>query len=100
MKKNIEDSTKDTKEKAKTLILMMAMILSQPYEIQEWTEELIVLLMKNKKISKVVSDKFSKEFVPKFFDKHAGLANINERSLSSEVYSELKHTYNPVSYCI
>ena len=110
-----EAEIKDTIEKAKKLVddnkpkksvdnvtkglyILMAIVLSRPFEIEEWTDSVIEFLFANKKHSKLANEKFNKEFAVKFWDNHKGRANVNERALSYEVYSDLREIGNPSSY--
>lgn len=90
---------KNEREVSKTLYIMMTVVLSCPYEIEEWMEELVVLLLETKK-TRLVNEKFSRDFVVRFKDQHKGLANINQRALSYEVSSDLREISNPSSYFV
>jgi len=96
---NENKDKKDDPQTSKGLYLMMIMLLSCPYEIEEWTEDLLVILLKTKK-SKAVNEKFSKDFVAKFRDQHKGIVNLNQRTLSYEVSSDLREVYDPSSYFV
>jgi len=65
-----KDIKKNVDEVSKGLYLIMALIVSHPYELEEWTEELLGILIEKKKVSKYVNDKFEKQFVQKFFEQH------------------------------
>ncbi len=82
----------------KGLYILMAAILSRPFEIEEWTDSTIEYLLANKKHSKSANEKFNKDFAVKFWDNHKGRANVNGRELSYEVYSDLREIGNPSSY--
>lgn len=84
---------------SKGLYMIMAILLSCPYEIEEWTEELLVILLQTKK-PKIVNEKFTKDFVMRFKSQHEGFANVNQRVLSYEVYSDLREICNPNSYFV
>ena len=43
----------------------MSLILAHPYEIFEWSEEVIKIILRNKKVSKSIGAKL-KEFASKF----------------------------------
>ncbi len=44
---------------------MMSILLAFPYDVFEWSEELITIILKNKKISKTMQEKL-KEFASQF----------------------------------
>ena len=100
-KKLVEENLKKKNEKevSKGLYIMMTILLSYPYELEEWTEDLLVILLQTKK-SKVVNEKFNKDFVARFRDQHKGLVNINQRVLSYEVNSDLREISDPSSYFV
>lgn len=100
-KKLVEENLKKKNEKevSKGLYIMMTILLSYPYELEEWTEDLLVILLQTKK-SKVVNEKFNKDFVARFRDHHKGLVNINQRVLSYEVNSDLREISDPSSYFV
>lgn len=89
----------DQKMVSQGLFLMMALILSHPYENEAWTEELIVILLKKYKTIKIVKESF-KEFAEKYWDMHKGHANLNEISLSSDIYYELREISSSHSYFV
>ena len=99
-KKLVDDNKpkKNPDSIAKGLYILMAVVLSKPFEIEEWTDSVIEFLFANKKYSKPANEKFNKDFGVKFWDNHKGRANVNERSLSYEVYSDLREIGNPSSY--
>ncbi len=84
---------------AEGLFLMMALILSHPYENEAWTEELLLILLKRYKKIKIVKDSF-KDFAEKYWDTHKGHANLNNISLSSETYYELREISSSHSYFV
>jgi len=99
-KKLVEEnkSKKNSENVTKGLFALMALILSRPYEIEEWTDSTIEFLLETRKYSKSANEKFNKDFAVKFWDSHSGRANVNERELSYEVYSDLREIGNPSSY--
>lgn len=97
--KNAENTAEKTSEQSKGLFIMMAILLSHPYEIEQWTEELLAILLQTKK-QKIVNEKFNKDFVVKFRDQNKGVVNLNQRTLSLEVLSDLRETSNPYSYFV
>jgi len=90
-KKNINNVSKG-------LYVLMSLVLSRPYEIEEWTDSIIEFLLEMRKHSKSADEKFTKDFAVKFWDSHSGRANVNERELSYKVYSDLREIGNPSTY--
>jgi Domain of unknown function (DUF3437). len=96
--KNLAKQT-DPNIVAEGLFLMMALILSHPYENESWTEELLIILLKKYKTIKIVKDDF-REFAEKYWDTHKGHANLNNISLSPDTYYELREISSSHSYFV
>jgi len=99
--KLVEQNTgkKDSKDLFRGVNIMMLLILSVPYEIENWTDNLITLILQNKKVSKNLGERFVKDFVPKFMESHkTNQVSVSGLSLSYENYSDLREVANPSTY--
>ena len=91
--------SKDQNEKNRTQasIALMAIILSSPYEIEPWAEDIIKTILKHKKISKVIQEKI-KDFFSRFWKTQKQSWHLNNITLTDDTIDRIKEISNPFSY--
>jgi len=96
-KKTINTKGVEEKTKAKALITLMSLVLSCPFEIEEWMEEPLRIIVKNKSAPNPVKDRV-KDFFGKFWKTQKGSKHLNRRELPSDLYDSIRDISNPYSY--
>lgn len=75
----------------------MCLLLAFPNEIYTWTESVLEIVLKNKKITKKGEDKI-KEFCSKFWKNRSVFTQLSEVRLSEEILQSLTEIANPYNY--
>jgi len=96
-KKTINTKEADEKQKSKALITLMSLVLAYPHEIEEWMEEPLQLIVKNKNASNLVKDRV-KDFFSKFWKTQKGSKHLNKRELPTDLHDSIREISNPYSY--
>lgn len=75
----------------------MCLLLAFPSEVNAWTEEVLLTVLKNKKIAKKSNEKI-KEFCSKFWKNRSNWLYMNEIKLSEDIMQRLTEIANPYNY--
>jgi len=75
----------------------MSLLLHQPYEVMDWTEECLNQLLTHKKLANNVKIKL-KDFASKFLKNNYQDTIRQETNLSENLLTKLKEIANPYNY--
>lgn len=90
-------SAEDLEKKTIGVYSLMCLLLAFPNEIAPWTEEVLNIVLKNKKLTKNSQLKI-KEFCSKFWKNRAVYSQISEIKLSEDMMVMLTEIANPYNY--
>lgn len=91
------DKEQALREKTLGIYSLMCLLLAFPNEIYKWTEEVLALVLQNKKLTKNSQTKI-KEFCSKFWKNRAVYSQLSEIKLSEEMMVTLTEIANPYNY--
>ena len=94
---NKAEKSKDIDEKTIAVYSLMGVLLAFPYEISEWTEKVLKIVLKNRKMTKTSLDKV-KDFCAKFWKNKDMRMETDEYKLSEEIIQSLSEVANPYNY--
>ena len=96
---NIDPERKEESLKTKTIGIysLMCLLLAFPNEIYTWSEGVLDLVLRNKKITKSSQSKI-KEFCSKFWKNRAVYLQLSDIKLSEDMMVTLTEIANPYNY--
>lgn len=100
VKNNVEvslDKEQALREKTLGIYSLMCLLLAFPNEIYSWTEQVLALVLQNKKLTKNSQAKI-KEFCSKFWKNRSVYSKLSEIQLSEEMMVTLTEIANPYNY--
>lgn len=75
----------------------MSLILAFPNEIEEWMEEPLRLIVKNRNLTNLVKERV-KDFMSKFWKTQKGSKRVTQCELPTDLYDSIREISNPYSY--
>ena len=97
VKEILNSKEQNEKNRTQASIALMAIVLTSPYEIEPWAEDIIKTILKHKKISKIIQEKI-KDFFSRFWKTQKQSWHLNNITLNDDTIDRIKEISNPFSY--